>query len=69
MAVQKDPLILSVLHKKKGEPGYRQLQGHALRDMLIVLVTKQVSVKMVVSMPYLVMIIAVHDAVLSAPVL
>ena len=42
-AVQRDPKVLSVLEKKRGERGYRELQGEALRELLVQLVAKQVS--------------------------
>lgn len=43
-AVLRDPRVLSVLEKKKGEKGYRELQGENLREMFFSLVAKQVSV-------------------------
>eukprot|EP00795_Rhopilema_esculentum_P014239 gene14239-5264_t len=40
-AVLKDPKVLSVLEKKRGDRGYRELQGENLRKLLFQLVTKQ----------------------------
>ena len=42
-AVLKDPKVLSVLEKKRGHRGYRDLQGENLRKLLFQLVTKQVT--------------------------
>ena len=42
-AVLKDPKVLSVLEKKRGNRGYRELQGENLRKLLFQLVTKQVT--------------------------
>ena len=44
LAVQKDPMVLSVLEKMKGERGYRRLQGEVLREELLVLITAQVCI-------------------------
>ena len=43
--ILKDPKVLSVLHlKKRGEKGWRELQGDALRDLLLELIRKEVCV-------------------------
>jgi len=41
LAVQKDPMVLSVLERKKGERGYRRLQGEVLREELLLLIAAQ----------------------------
>lgn len=43
--ILKDPRVLSALPlKKRGEKGWRELQGDALRDLLLELIRKEVSV-------------------------
>ena len=45
--ILKDPRVLSALPlKKRGEKGWRELQGDALRDLLLELIRKEVSVFM-----------------------
>ena len=44
LAVQKDPMVLSVLERKKGERGYRRLQGEVLREELLLLIAAQVCI-------------------------
>ena len=42
--ILKDPRVLSALPlKKRGEKGWRELQGDALRDLLLELIRKEVS--------------------------
>lgn len=41
-SVSRDPKLLSVLSKKRGEKGYRELQGENLRSMLFSLLKEEV---------------------------
>jgi hypothetical protein len=41
-SVGQDSKVLSVLAKKRGEKGYRELQGEALRSMLFSLLKEEV---------------------------
>ena len=41
-SVSRDSKVLSVLAKKRGEKGYRELQGEALRSMLFSLLKEEV---------------------------
>lgn len=41
-SVSRDPKVLSVLSKKRGEKGYRELQGENLRSMLFSLLKEEV---------------------------
>ncbi len=43
-AVMKDPKVLSVLEKKRGDKGFRELQGEKLRSMFFELITKEVRI-------------------------
>ncbi len=42
-AVVTDPKVMSVLEKRKGQKGYRELQGDVLRELLTALISTQVS--------------------------
>ena len=41
-AVLKDPKVLSVLEKKRGDKGYRELQGDKLRELFVDVIAKEV---------------------------
>ena len=41
-SVSRDSKVLSVLAKRRGEKGYRELQGEALRSMLFSLLKEEV---------------------------
>ena len=43
-AVANDPKVLSILSKRKGQKGWRELQGDVLRDNLMQLIKHQVLV-------------------------
>ena len=42
-AVANDPKVLSILSKRKGQKGWRELQGDVLSDNLMQLIKQQVS--------------------------
>ena len=41
-AVLKDSKVLSVLEKKRGDKGYRELQGDKLRELFVDVISKEV---------------------------
>ena len=43
-AVVADPKVMSVLEKRKGQKGHRELQGDVLRELLLSLIIAQVGV-------------------------
>ena len=41
-AVVTDPKVMSVLEKRKGQKGYREIQGDVFRELLLSLISTQV---------------------------